>query len=82
MRKPGLTVAEHKMWGPKLAGWRNETQFLMVKLLNSYPHHSRVGRLARRAEKAVADLRSELDSAMAREHPVEFEVTVYYPPVK
>ena len=82
LMKPKLTFEQHVDMGRALESVRNELQRRHVQLANAYPRSGPEGGPAKKLEaafKAVNEARSELDSALFREHPDEAETTVYYP---
>jgi hypothetical protein len=78
MRKPGLTVDDHKLIGSELRGIHDKLVYLVGDLSNSYPKNSSLVKSAEAALKKIDHLRAELDSRLAVEHPGEFDVHVYY----
>lgn len=83
--KKGLTLEEHQEIGRKLSMIHNELCHISVKVGNSYPKTSKVGKLAHKVfsgfgNKDLINFRCELDSELYKEHREQANTQVYYGP--
>lgn len=78
-RTKPLTLAEHAALGAELHAINRRLTEIGVALANRYGSSSKTGRHALKLPDALSDIRSDLDSALAGDHPNEFSPRVYYP---
>jgi hypothetical protein len=79
MTKPGLTPREHAELGRVLADIHRELVRREIQVANAYPRTSPQVRRLEAATEALGSARAALDSALAREHPDQFQTDTYYP---
>ena len=71
MAKQKFSFPKHKDTGSKLKRAREVLNTLSVEILNSYPGTSKACRCAKKAIKAIDELRSELDSQLFKDCQAE-----------
>jgi len=80
MKKPPLSIDEHRAIGLELFHLRNRIQTLMIDVANRYHKTSRTSRTAMKACKAMDSLRCQMDwQAGVDLNEQEFTPKLYYP---
>lgn len=82
MGKPRLSHEQHTDIGQRLFVLRNQLLKLHLEVANAYPLSGPESRAGRKLNSALDDIdtaRSDLDSALFREHPAKAETSTYYP---
>jgi|SRR5271168_3049140 len=77
--KTKWTYQKHVETGRGLSEYRNKLVDFILELSHSYSVNSKAVRLAHKAQKAVDELRCELDDQLCRDYKEFFSPHVYYP---
>ncbi len=74
-----LFVADHHRIGKDLSDLEKRMSSLSVEMVNTVPFKSPLARALFQPDRAIQDLRWELDDVFARQYPHQFDTHVYFP---
>ena len=80
-KKPGLPMEWHRNTGAYLSGVHRRITRLALEVGNAYPLNNKAARAMRKVDRLLAEVRSELENNMGKEHEVRDRtdfLSIYY----